>query len=148
MHSKYDNMYKNVIFSFLIYINHPIITCINYMLSQTCQKSINKTTIIHNKLDYLLIDLGKQEKDGYALGVLFLHHIYLMSKVDMSFCLGEGRIMALFGYALLYHDRVNDILLLNYWVGLKGLSIFWNVLADGNYVAYKLIILLSFVYIH
>ena len=33
MDSKYDNMYKNIIFYALIYINNHIITSINCMLS-------------------------------------------------------------------------------------------------------------------
>ena len=33
MHSKYDKIYKNVMFYALIEINNHVITCINFMLS-------------------------------------------------------------------------------------------------------------------
>ena len=35
MHSKYDNMYKNVIFYALICINNHIIACVSCMLSRS-----------------------------------------------------------------------------------------------------------------
>ena len=35
VHSKYDNMYKNEIFHALICINNHIISCLNFMLSDT-----------------------------------------------------------------------------------------------------------------
>ena len=46
MHSKYDNMHKNVMFYALIYNNNHIIVCVNCMLSLTTLLSKDKDFII------------------------------------------------------------------------------------------------------
>ena len=51
MHSKYDNVHKNVIFYALICINNRIIVCSNFMLS------INYELLDHMIFEYLIRDI-------------------------------------------------------------------------------------------
>ena len=70
MHSKYDNMHKNIIFYALVCINNHVITGISYMLSRTLRYEESRVDEIDRELNGREVDTydgeGEEENKGLS----------------------------------------------------------------------------------